>query len=167
MTYYDKFNTQLGTIILVGDSDGISQLILNSDRSALNQPIHWQHSSTFFSDAKQQLREYFAGERAHFELKLNPFGSVFARHAWKQLQSLSYGNTTSYKDIAASLGDKNAIPTLLTAYRNNPLPILIPTHRVIGQENKLSSQQRLLQSQLLQFEQKHVKRFSKYHQASA
>lgn len=167
MTYYDKFNTQIGTIILAGDSQGISQLMLSIDRNTQNVPTHWQHSSTFFADAKQQLREYFAGERVKFDLTLNPFGTVFARHAWKQLQSVRYGNTTSYKEIATTLGDKNAINTLLTAYRNNPLPILIPTHRVTGQENKLSSQQRLIQSQLLDFEKKHAKRLAHFHHASA
>ncbi len=143
--YYDKFTVQLATpsdeqdylIILVGDEKGISQLLIDNDTKEINIDADWQHSSTFFNEAKQQLREYFNNKRQVFELELNPAGTVFQRHAWQQLIKIPYGETRRYKDIAAGLGNPNASRAVGMANNKNPIPIIIPCHRVIGANNKL------------------------------
>ncbi|SGY86699.1 methylated-DNA--[protein]-cysteine S-methyltransferase [Moritella viscosa] len=143
--YYDKFTVQLATpsdepdylIIQVGDEKGISQLLIDNDTKEINIDTEWQHSSTFFNDAKQQLREYFNNERHVFKLELNPTGTVFQRHAWQQLTKIPYGETRRYKDIAAGLGNPNASRAVGMANNKNPIPIIIPCHRVIGANKKL------------------------------
>lgn len=143
--YYDKFTIQLTTstgyhpyeFILVGDEKGLTQLMIDNGSKEIKIAADWVHSSTFFNDAKQQLREYCHNERQTFDLKLNPAGTVFQRHAWQQLRKIPYGETCRYKDIAAGLGNPNASRAVGMANNKNPIPIIIPCHRVIGANNKL------------------------------
>lgn len=143
--YYDKFTVQITTpsgeqdchIILVGNEQGITQLLIDNGTKAIDISTEWRHSSTFFNEAKLQLREYFSQKREVFNLKLNPAGTVFQRHAWQQLTKIPYGETRRYKDIAAGLGNPNASRAVGMANNKNPIPIIIPCHRVIGANNKL------------------------------
>jgi methylated-DNA-[protein]-cysteine S-methyltransferase len=143
--YYDKFTISYTSatgeqecpIILVGNETGITQLMIDNNTKAIHISTDWQHSSTYFNDAKQQLREYFNHQRKDFDLKLNPAGTVFQRHAWQQLLKIPYGQTNRYKDIAAGLGNPNASRAVGMANNKNPIPIIIPCHRVIGANNKL------------------------------
>ena len=143
--YYDKFiasytsatGEQESHLILVGNEEGITQLMIDNGSKEINILAEWMHSSTFFNDAKQQLREYFNNKRQTFDLKLNPAGTVFQRHAWQQLIKIPYGETRRYKDIAAGLGNPNASRAVGMANNKNPIPIIIPCHRVIGANNKL------------------------------
>lgn len=143
--YYDKFTISYTSptggqechIILVGDDAGITQLMIDNGTKPIHLSADWLHSSTHFNEAKQQLREYFTNKRKVFELKLNPLGTVFQRHAWQQLIKIPYGETRRYKDIAAGLGNPNASRAVGMANNKNPIPIIIPCHRVIGANNKL------------------------------
>ena len=141
--YYDKFTCTSATgeqehhLILVGNDEGITQLLIDNGTKPIQISANWQHSSTYFNKAKQQLREYFNNQRKVFELKLNPAGTVFQRHAWQQLTKIPYGEIRRYKDIAAGLGNPNASRAVGMANNKNPIPIIIPCHRVIGANNKL------------------------------
>ncbi|WP_392339139.1 methylated-DNA--[protein]-cysteine S-methyltransferase [Moritella marina] len=143
--YYDKFTVYYTSatgeqechIILVGDDAGITQLMIDNDTKPIQISADWLHSSTYFNEAKQQLREYFTHKRKVFELTLNPLGTVFQRHAWQQLIKIPYGEIRRYKDIAAGLGNPNASRAVGMANNKNPIPIIIPCHRVIGANNKL------------------------------
>lgn len=154
--YYDKFSTQLFTITLIGDKNGIKQLIINDINAKFAIKDEWQHSTTFFSDAKQQLREYFSGNRTEFNLTLNPFGTVFQKHAWQQLRHIPYGSIKKDKDIAISLGNSNNANIVNSVNNKNPIPILIPSHRVINSdnENQDSHYRNQLNKLLREFEQK-------------
>ncbi|QUM76071.1 methylated-DNA--[protein]-cysteine S-methyltransferase [Moritella sp. 24] len=163
--YYDKFTVQITTpsgeedchIILVGNEDGITQLLIDNGTKTIDIATGWHHSSTFFNDAKLQLREYFNGKRQEFDLKLNPVGTVFQRHAWQQLTKIPYGETRRYKDIASGLGNPNASRAVGMANNKNPIPIIIPCHRVIGANNKLVGYAYglALKQQLLSLENSH------------
>ncbi|GIC79211.1 methylated-DNA--[protein]-cysteine S-methyltransferase [Moritella sp. F3] len=163
--YYDKFSISYTSatgeqechIILVGDDTGITQLMIDNGTKPIQISAHWQHSSTYFNEAKQQLREYFTNKRQVFELRLNPLGTVFQRHAWQQLIKMPYGETRRYKDIAAGLGNPNASRAVGMANNKNPIPIIIPCHRVIGANNKLVGYAYGLElkQQLLALEQSH------------
>ncbi|MCL2543298.1 MAG: methylated-DNA--[protein]-cysteine S-methyltransferase [Nocardioidaceae bacterium] len=86
-----------------------------------------------------QLREYFAGERTVFDLPLNPAGSAWQRSVWAQLLEIEYGRTASYGQIAARLGKTNAASRAVGfANGSNPIPIVIPCHRVIGADGTLT-----------------------------
>lgn len=141
--YYDRFKIRLSnqpcSIILVGDEQGIAQLLIDNgtaDRS-VTVSEQWMHSSTFFSEAKRQLREFFSGQRLTFDLKLNPAGTEFQRAVWDQLCQIPYGELRSYKAIATGVGNPNASRAVGMANNKNPIPIIIPCHRVVGANKKL------------------------------
>jgi len=88
--------------------------------------------------ARSQLEEYFAGSRRQFELPLEPRGTEFQRRVWKQLLTIGYGETTTYGALARDLGDAQASRAVGLANGSNPIPIVIPCHRVIGADGSLT-----------------------------
>jgi len=87
--------------------------------------------------AKEQLEEYFTGKRKLFQLPLNPIGTPFQRKVWDCLLQIPYGETRSYKEVAIMAGNENACRAVGMANNKNPIPILIPCHRVLGSNGKL------------------------------
>ncbi|MEO6653794.1 MAG: methylated-DNA--[protein]-cysteine S-methyltransferase [Ilumatobacteraceae bacterium] len=85
-----------------------------------------------------QLREYFAGERTHFDLPLAAQGTTFQQQAWDALVRIPYGETVSYGEQATMLGDKNKARAVGAANGRNPIPIIVPCHRVVGSNGKLT-----------------------------
>ncbi len=94
--------------------------------------------SSTLNKARQQLREYFNGERKSFDLELEPHGSEFECQVWNVLKKINYGSTITYAELAGRLGDPNKVRAVGRANGQNPLPIVIPCHRVIGANNKLT-----------------------------
>src|SRR5690606_31607810 len=88
-------------------------------------------------DAVRQLREYFAGARTTFELPLAPTGTVFQRRVWTALEQLSFGQVASYTEIARRIGAPRAVRAVGNANGKNPLSIIVPCHRVIGDDGAL------------------------------
>ena len=89
-------------------------------------------------EAARQLDEYFEGRRREFDLPLAPAGTVFQQAVWAALRTIPYGQTRSYKDIAAAVGRPAACRAVGMANNRNPLPIVIPCHRVIGASGALT-----------------------------
>ena len=85
-----------------------------------------------------QLDEYFKGIRKEFTIKTNPNGTEFQGRVWNQLRKIPYGQTISYLELAKQLGDEKAIRAVGTANGQNPIPIIIPCHRVIGSNGTLT-----------------------------
>ena len=85
-----------------------------------------------------QLDEYFKGERKVFKIGINPAGTEFQAQVWNQLLKIPYGKTVSYLDQAKALGNEKAIRAVASANGKNPIPIIIPCHRVIGHKGKLT-----------------------------
>ncbi|WP_339840497.1 methylated-DNA--[protein]-cysteine S-methyltransferase [uncultured Maribacter sp.] len=126
-------NTPLGVAKIIGDADGLSSItVLNSDEP-LTDVI-----PESLEDAVYQLNEYFEGIRTNFVLKLNPEGTKFQKKVWVALQNIPYGKSTSYLELAKSLGDPKAIRAAASANARNPLWIVIPCHRVIGLDGSLT-----------------------------
>jgi len=90
------------------------------------------------SEASRQLQEYFAGRRQIFALPLAPQGTDFQQRVWAALQRIPYGKTCSYKDIAIAVGNPPACRAVGQANHHNPIPIIIPCHRVIGTSGQLT-----------------------------
>lgn len=86
----------------------------------------------------QQLREYFRGERRRFELELRPSGTDFQRSVWKELLRVPYGTTITYRELARRVGRPKAVRAVGQANGRNPIPIVVPCHRVIGADGKLT-----------------------------
>ena len=124
--------TPLGTAIIEGDENGISQISISEERIASEEiPDHLQQAVT-------QLKEYFAGERENFDLKLNPEGTDFQKQIWQQLQAIPFGTTTSYLELSKTFGNPKALRAVAAANGRNPLWIVIPCHRVIGTDGSLT-----------------------------
>lgn len=88
--------------------------------------------------AVTQLREYFAGERTEFDLPLDPAGTPFQQSAWNALMRIPFGETVSYGEQAVMLGDRNKARAVGAANGKNPIPIVVPCHRVVGGNGKLT-----------------------------
>ncbi|MAT05910.1 MAG: cysteine methyltransferase [Acidimicrobiaceae bacterium] len=88
--------------------------------------------------AVEQLTEYFDGARTEFELPLAPIGTEFQRQAWQQLSRIPYGETITYGEQAIRLGDRNKMRAVGAANGKNPIPIVVPCHRVVGADGKLT-----------------------------
>ena len=124
--------TPLGICQLLGDEQGISQLVLVEEASlSVSIPKELKTAVT-------QIREYFAGNRTQFDLKLNPAGTEFQKKVWDELQQIPYGKTLSYLELSKKLGDPKAIRAVAAANGKNPLWIIIPCHRVIGSDGSLT-----------------------------
>ena len=88
--------------------------------------------------AYTQLAEYLAGKRKKFDVKLAPKGTAFQQKVWKELLKIPYGQTRSYKDLAIAIGKPNAARAVGMALNKNPIPLIIPCHRVIGSNGSLT-----------------------------
>lgn len=121
----------LGITKIVGDEKGISVISILSE-GTLTQEIPAQ-----LQDCIAQLREYFDGQRNHFDFKLNPAGTDFQQKVWRELTTIPFGKTMTYLDLSKKLGDVKAIRAVASANGKNPLWIVIPCHRVIGSDGSL------------------------------
>ena len=137
--YYTDFNTSLCTMIIVGNEEGIKYLHLNTNKSNRFFKIYpeWTYYPKFFEKEILQIKEYLQGKRSTFDIILNPDGTVFQKRVWNALSTIPIGQTVTYKDIATLLGNENASRAVGNANGKNPLPIIIPCHRVIGSNKKL------------------------------
>lgn len=99
----------------------------------------WKNCRTALSDrTAEQLQEYFGGKRRVFDLSLNPQGTAFQQAVWAELRRIPYGETRSYRQIAAAVGHPAACRAVGAANHRNPIPILIPCHRVLGTDGSLT-----------------------------
>ncbi len=98
----------------------------------------WVRDERALAPLRRQLEEYFAGERREFELELAPSGSPFQLEVWRALRAIPYGETASYGEIAAEVGQPGAARAVGGANNRNPIAIVIPCHRVIGASGSLT-----------------------------
>lgn len=134
---YTRFNSPLCEILLAGDDIGLTHVHLYTGKDFPIPPT-WQRNDTFFTEAKTQILAYLDGQRNGFDLPLNPQGTAFQQQVWEQLRLIPYGQTRSYKDLALALGKPNGSRAVGLANGKNPLPILIPCHRVIAANGHLT-----------------------------
>lgn len=124
-------DTPLGTINVVADEIGIRSL------DFAIQKVEKNVYHTHFEQLKKELQEYFDGKRTVFNVPLNPSGTAFQRQVWQCLCSIPYGHTVSYTQEAMMLKHPSAVRAVANANGKNPLPILIPCHRVIAKDGSL------------------------------
>lgn len=123
--------TPLGTACIRGDVCGIYTISISDD------PIVKEKVPGSLAGACQQMRQYFAGERKHFDLELCPIGTMFQQKVWAALLEIPFGNIFSYMELAKKLGDPGAVRAVASANAQNPLWIVVPCHRVIGSDGSL------------------------------
>lgn len=129
--YYDF---PIGTLGIAEDGDGITNIFFKSDQV----PQGFAEQETpLLKKAAEQLREYFDGRRKAFELPLSLHGTDFQLADWQALRTIPYGETYSYKQIAEKIGNPKACRAVGMANNRNPVAIVVPCHRVIGQNGSM------------------------------
>lgn len=131
-------SSPIGALLLAGDERGLVQLVFAEGRPLPTQAGSWRQDADAFSLARQQLQAYFAGELRQFSLPLRPEGTPFQLCAWEALSRIPYGQTRSYADQAEAIGAPRAVRAVGAANGRNPLPVLVPCHRVIGRDGSLT-----------------------------
>ncbi|MEW6981529.1 methylated-DNA--[protein]-cysteine S-methyltransferase [Colwelliaceae bacterium 6471] len=136
--YYCIYQSPLGDIALTATDDGLTALSFLAGTSPLNIDENHVKSPQHFTDACQQLTEYFAGERQRFSLKLAPKGTDFQKKVWQALLTIEQGETKSYQWLAKKINNEKAVRAVGSANGANPIALIIPCHRVIGANGKLT-----------------------------
>ena len=119
---------------------GVLSLFANEhalERIAFGQETSEKNANPVLTEVKNQLDEYFEGKRTRFELPLQPKGTAFQHLVWKQLQTIPMGQTCAYSELAQQIGRDQAARAVGLANNRNPIPIVIPCHRVIGKHGDL------------------------------
>ncbi len=137
-TLYRRLASPIGSLILVGDGEGLSEILFSTGRHAREPSPEWQESPEAFTAAATQLSAYFAGDLQQFDLKLAPKGTDFRQQAWAALQEIPFGQVMSYAELAAKIDRPKAIRAVGAANGANPIPIVIPCHRLIGSSHDLT-----------------------------
>ena len=120
------FETPLGKIIAVADEEGLCSLDFDENASASDE------ENVHLTQLQRELSEYFAGKRKTFDVRLNPKGTPFQRVVWRTLCDIPYGSVISYSQEAQMLSHEKAVRAVANANGKNPIPIIIPCHRVIA-----------------------------------
>ena len=134
---YSYLETPIGTLLVAGD-EAVRQIRFPNRTPHRPDPTWTESARGVIGEAKRQLGEYFAGRRTEFQLPLAPAGTEFQRRVWRHLQEIPYGQTISYGELARRTGNPKASRAVGAANGSNPIPIVIPCHRVIGANGKLT-----------------------------
>ena len=137
-TCYQWTESPVGRLLLVADEGGLRELLFERGRTAPAIDASWKNNDHLLREAIRQLRAFFAGERQHFDLELNPQGTGFQQRVWRALQEIPFGETISYRELARRLGNPAASRAVGLANGSNPIAIIIPCHRVIGSNGTLT-----------------------------
>jgi methylated-DNA-[protein]-cysteine S-methyltransferase len=141
MKQYCHYQSPIGQLLLVGAEGVLEELhFANSpdQEKIVDDRQHYQHDQAGFAEVIQQLSEYFSGRRQDFDLKLSPKGTAFQQSIWQELRKIPFGRTASYGEIARRVGNPKANRAVGMANGKNPIPIIVPCHRVIGKDGSLT-----------------------------
>lgn len=137
--YYDAFDTPIGTLTVAADAHGhLHHILFPRNRHDAPGRERWQRDPAPVAEARRQLLEYLHGQRRGFDLPLAPQGSTFQRQVWQTLAQIPFGHTWSYAQLARQVGRPRASRAVGAANGRNPLPIVLPCHRVIGADGALT-----------------------------
>jgi methylated-DNA-[protein]-cysteine S-methyltransferase len=135
---YAYLDSPIGPLLIAGDAHAVAQISFPQNGKPVRPEPEWTESAKGpVGEAMRQLREYFSGRRKDFDLPLAPSGTAFQKTVWRQLQEIPYAATISYGELAKRVGNPNASRAVGAANGKNPLPIVVPCHRVIGASGKL------------------------------
>ncbi len=138
MTHSLQLETPVGPVTVTASDDAVTGLRFGTELPEDSLLCREEDATPLLRETARQLREYFAGKRRSFTLPLAPQGSEFQKKVWKALQTIPYGETRTYKQIAEQIGHNLAFRAVGMANNRNPIGILIPCHRVIGYDGKMT-----------------------------
>ena len=136
--YYTYTSSPLGELLLAAGGNALEVIGFPGGRGKVRAKPEWEYQGDRFAEAERQLRAYFDGELQTFKLPLKPSGTPFQLQVLQALKTIPYGETRTYGDIAAEIGRPDSARVLGAAGGRNPLPIVIPCHRVTGADGSLT-----------------------------
>lgn len=136
---FRHIDSPVGSLTIAASDAGLRAIEFPSNRHPVRRNHEWREGDhPLLRRAQAQLDEYFAGQRRTFDLPLAPQGTPFQREVWFALAAIPYGRTASYAHLAAQVGRPAATRAVGAANGRNPLPIVLPCHRVIGADGSLT-----------------------------
>jgi methylated-DNA-[protein]-cysteine S-methyltransferase len=138
LTLFTKIESPLGPLLLASDEAGLREIHFANGRRPPAPNPEWKENAAALKEPVRQLRAYFAGELQNFDLPLSPQGTDFQQKVWSELCRIPYGDTISYGELARRIRNPKASRAVGLANGSNPIPIIIPCHRVIGSNGKLT-----------------------------
>lgn len=136
--WYCVHRTPIGSLVLAASAAGLTHVLFAKGPRAADPDPAWELEPARLAAVATQLDEYFAGRRRAFDLQLAPHGTEFQLRVWNALALIPYGETVSYGELARRLGVPNGSRAVGLANGANPLPIVLPCHRVIGSDGSLT-----------------------------
>lgn len=133
---YKQVNTAIGRLTVVANERAV--VAIHWDGEGPDDEAVAGGAHPVLAEATRQLAEYFAGTRTTFDLPLEPDGTPFQKRVWEALTRIPFGRTASYRDVAVAIGSPNACRAVGAANGRNPIPIVVPCHRVIGASGSLT-----------------------------
>jgi methylated-DNA-[protein]-cysteine S-methyltransferase len=140
MIYFTVYDSPIQSLRLVSDGRSLMGLYMMSEKHSFMSQSNWVEDDSVapFGEAKEQLSAYFAGTLTEFDLPLQMQGTPFQQSVWEALKTIPYGTTVSYGELAQQLGQPKASRAVGLANGRNPISIVVPCHRVIGGNGKLT-----------------------------
>ncbi len=135
---YTQIESPVGPLLLAGDDSGLREINFVHGRHPATRDPLWKQDRRAFNEVIAQLEAYFAGKLKDFDVPLAPEGTPFQQKVWKNLCDIPFGETISYGELARRIDNPNASRAVGLANGSNPIPIIIPCHRVIGSNGKLT-----------------------------
>ncbi len=135
---YDELETPIGPLLVAADDAGLRRIHFQRGSRTLEADPAWRRDPPALREVARQLAEYFARERRAFDLPIAPEGTPFQLETWRALVAIPYGTTISYGELARRIGKPEAVRAVGAANGANPLPIVVPCHRVIGSDGSLT-----------------------------
>ncbi|HEY1601647.1 MAG TPA: methylated-DNA--[protein]-cysteine S-methyltransferase [Pirellulales bacterium] len=136
--FYRFIDSPLGRIYLQGDGQFLTGLYMPRHKHWQGPDSSLRQSNAAFTEVSEQLEEYFAGERNQFNVPVRLDGTPFQQRVWQELVRIPYGKTITYAQLAARVGKPTASRAVGNANGRNPVSIIVPCHRVIGADGKLT-----------------------------
>ena len=134
---FSEIDTELGALLVASDEEGLRQIQFQNGNRSQAPAKDWKKDPDSLKEEISQLKAYFAGELREFDLRLAPQGTPFQLLVWRALAAIPYGETISYGELAKRVGKPSAARAVGAANGRNPLPIVLPCHRVIGRNGSL------------------------------
>jgi methylated-DNA-[protein]-cysteine S-methyltransferase len=135
---YTTFESPVGPLLLAGDASGLRQVSFESSKRPTPLRPEWKQDKAPFAEVVRQLQAYFRGELKIFDLPLAMEGTEFQLRLWNALRAIPYGETITYALLAERIGKPKAVRAVGLANGSNPIPIIVPCHRVIGSDGSLT-----------------------------
>lgn len=134
MIFIHSYASPIGPLRLVGDENGLTHLLIAGQPAPEGADVG---EAPLLCRAAEELGEYFSGKQKTFTVPLSPWGTPFQREVWAALRTIPYGRTVCYRDVAEQIGRPSAVRAVGNANGRNPIPIIIPCHRVVAADGSL------------------------------